>query len=259
MKNIIIVVFLFSVMNIFSQEYKLHIEKRIDPDKDNIIFKINREFIYDYYILYKNVDYKIKLKWKDFGTENRVLEDWELSSGMEDSLVIKNIKYIVAKRNFFNRTNKFQTEVNIIFSTDLANIPSWTGIVENSKNLWIHPPRGYFFNILELCPFPFIKYPITINHEWNDKFSVGDWWGDKGWAEWTGRLLLNIHYKIVEQENVLFKEQELLCHVVESYAKSSLGTTSLKSYYHEDFGFVKLIYKAFDYEIVLYLSDVFKS
>ncbi|MFP3632484.1 hypothetical protein SB776_38415, partial [Burkholderia sp. SIMBA_045] len=37
-----------------------------------------------------------------------------------------------------------------------------TGAVENEMNVWIHPPRGSFFEILELNPFPYIKAPYKI-------------------------------------------------------------------------------------------------
>ncbi len=39
-----------------------------------------------------------------------------------------------------------------------------TGLIENDKNIWVHPPRSRMFSILELNPFPFIQAPYIVGN-----------------------------------------------------------------------------------------------
>ena len=48
-----------------------------------------------------------------------------------------------------------QTVLSYKIGNDLRSFMS--GVVENEKNVWIHPPRDEYFKILEINPFPFIK------------------------------------------------------------------------------------------------------
>ena len=121
-----------------------------------------------------------------------------------------------------------------------------TGIIENTKNVWMHPPRTDFFKILEINPFPYIKAPFNIGNEWTWKLKFGDHWKDKRWLLWSGENENIYSYKIIDKVKLKTKLGILDCFIVVGEAKSSLGKTNLKSYFNEKFGFVKLDYTNID-------------
>lgn len=121
-----------------------------------------------------------------------------------------------------------------------------TGIIENSKNIWMHPPRSHLFKILELNPFPYIKAPYEVGTKWNWKLIFGEHWADKRWLEWKGENENIYSYQISKKTKLSTKIGDLECFVVESEAKSQLGITKLTSFFNEKYGFVKLNYTNID-------------
>jgi len=215
----------------FGQQYDgLHIEKR-KIDKNNSIYTLGKEFVF-----------KIKITDNNsalFLTENNP-NSFELTEHV-DSLKISEIHLMVVKPKMFQRTNKKQTEVFYSYEPNPTSVSS-TGIVENGKNLWIHPPRDGFFKSLETCPFPYIKLNEPIGFQWSDSMSIGDHWSNKRWGEWDGQLLLNYEYEITEKDKVLSKLGEIDCTVINATATSKIGETKLKAYYSNKYGFIKLEY-----------------
>ena len=57
-----------------------------------------------------------------------------------------------------------------------------------------------------------------------------------------GDILKKFQYKITDKTEIERPFGLLECYVVESIAKSSLGTTGLEAYFHPDYGFAKLSY-----------------
>lgn len=119
-------------------------------------------------------------------------------------------------------------------------------LVENSKNLWLQPPRGRLFRILALNPFPFIQAPYTAGHSWEWQQRVEPHWEDRRWREWTGNVQLRYRYTITGEEELNTVFGPLPCLLVEAEALSRLGSSRLKAYYHPQFGFVKLLYTNID-------------
>lgn len=172
---------------------------------------------------------------------------WDFTSANNSSEnVVKDFKLRVLKSNMnFKDPNYYQVEIAYVIEQKGASTHK-TGLIENEKNIWLHPPRQFLFEILELNPFPFIKYPLQIGNTWNWELAIGDQWADKRWKEWTGNILNKYQYKITRKETLNTAVGSLECYVVESEAKSELGTTRLTSYFNEQFGFVKLMYTNID-------------
>jgi hypothetical protein len=129
-----------------------------------------------------------------------------------------------------------------------------TGLIENKKNIWFHPPREYLFKILQLNPYPYITYPIEIGHSWNWKLQIGGSWGDKRWNQWDGGVVFSYKYSIVGKKTIKTNFGNLDCFVIDSEGVSELGTTKLTSFFNTRYGFVKLDYTNIDnskLEIVL--------
>jgi hypothetical protein len=122
-----------------------------------------------------------------------------------------------------------------------------TGLVENKKNIWMHPPRTDLFRILELNPFPFIQKPYKKGNKWKWKLQIGDGFSDKRWVVWRGTITNQYKYKITDTANVIHTELgDITCYVIESVAKSRIGKTYLTTYFNEIYGFVKLDYTNID-------------
>jgi len=118
---------------------------------------------------------------------------------------------------------------------------SYSGIVENERNLWMHPNRDCLFQILELNPFPYIQYPIKKGKTWKWRLSIGSQWGDERWKTWTGGIVNKYKYKIADTDcEVVTPMGTLSCVKVEAVAKSRIGKTYLTAYYNETYGFVKM-------------------
>ena len=116
-----------------------------------------------------------------------------------------------------------------------------SGIVENERNLWMHPNRSCLFRVLELNPFPYIQYPVEKGRKWKWSLSIGSHWGDERWKTWTGGIVNKYKYRITDTDcEVVTPLGTLSCVKVEAVAKSRIGKTYLTAYYNDTYGFVKM-------------------
>ncbi len=219
----------------FSQQYNSVKMEKGDTEANNNIYKIGNAFTFDYEIILNKSRYKLNYNGKFPG------DKFSLVKENNDTLGLK-IQLIIPKVTKSKKTNKKQTEIDYLFEPDFSYIRG-TGVVENENNIWIHPPRSGFFSSLETCPFPFIKYPITIGEEWQDEMKIGDHWCNEKWGVWDKKLLLSYDYKITKKTTINTKIGTLDCYVIESSAKSKIGESKLKSYFSEQYGFVRLEYE----------------
>ena len=121
-----------------------------------------------------------------------------------------------------------------------------SGAIENEGNVWIHPPRDKYFEILELNPFPYIKAPYNIGTKWTWRLDIGDSWADGRWKLWNGSIENKYYYEITGKQTLKMALGEVECFVIESDAKSRIGETKLTAYFNTKFGFVKLNYTNID-------------
>lgn len=160
--------------------------------------------------------------------------------------VVKDFQLKILNENM-NSTDPTYYQTGISYIIDKNDVNSaMTGLIENEKNIWLHPPREYLFQILELNPFPYIKYPLEIGNCWNWKLQIGGAWGDKRWKKWTGVIENNYKYRIVDKKIIKTNIGNLDCFIIESEAVCELGKTRLTSYFNKKYGFVKLEYTNID-------------
>ena len=107
-----------------------------------------------------------------------------------------------------------------------------TGLIENDSVLWLHPPRAKFFKILEINPFPEVRF-----HEmsWSSDLNVGDQWGNERWKTWKGNLKIHSKYDYEKQTGI-----------IKSEADTEIGTTKLISEFNPTKGFTKFDYTNID-------------
>ncbi len=220
-------------------------------NENNKIYVVGKTFRYSYY--YEGLDGKKYLitKGNEIQKENYKFFDWDfIEFDKQNNETIKEVILRASSGNPFEKDipEYNQTSISYQFMQNNGEIFTMevTGAIENEKNVWIHPPRSSFFEILELNPFPYIKEPLKIGNKWNWKLKIGDHWSDKRWLEWKGGIENIYEYEIIDKKNIETKLGILKCFVIKSKAKSRIGETQLLSYFNENYGFVKLDYKNID-------------
>ncbi|WP_437396096.1 hypothetical protein [Flagellimonas lutimaris] len=213
---------------------------------NNTIFKERTSFIYSFKHLTKN-NQRLSFKYIDS------LSDWKFQpySSKKDSLfekvritVMKGLGHSTRFNSDYNQTVISYLYLN--HTNNIAPFGSTSGVIENEKNVWMHPPRDKYFKILELNPFPYIKAPYKIGNHWDWKLTIGDPWSDPRWMSWNGLVENNYDYEIIEKARLKTALGNLNCFVIKSKATSRLGETKLISYFHKKYGFVRLDYHNID-------------
>ncbi|MCA6369686.1 MAG: hypothetical protein IM631_21985 [Cytophagales bacterium] len=230
-------------------DFKVYIEKTSTTDNnadrytiDNKAYKLNRKFIFDYYIIKGKDTLKITSP-KMTGPDSDFQREWSFTSKSnkhEDKIETISITVLPGISNDNQTMLKYEYQ----YFPDLgySTFSSTSGVIENEMNTWMHPHRDKYFMILELNPFPFIQQPFKIGNKWTWTLGIGDHWKDDRWKTWTGSIRNNYEYEIIGKEKLKTKIGEMDCWVVQSTATSSIGSTGLIGYYDEENGFVKLDY-----------------
>jgi hypothetical protein len=233
-----------------SQQYDTVVFDKENIDSNNEIYKLGNVYIFDYEIINNGKTQKLKKNKGMFAGS-----DFELVPVDTDTIMVDKIKLLVEAVLDSERSNENQTQISYIQEPDYSSIHR-TGLVENKDNIWIHPIRVSFFNSLETCPFPFVKKPLKIGKQWEDTMKIGQGWRNEIWGMWEGSLILNYNYKITGKEILKTEIGEINCYIIESSASSSIGTTKLKSYFSEIYGFVRYEYELLnDLKINFWIID----
>lgn len=254
-----VILILFFVVNSFSlssQNEKSYIEdngllreylESVDKSKtydytsnecnqDNNIYLPGKEFIYS--ITYtKNTDTLCiafeKGSWKIYPTKS-----------------INGVQRVGLKIIDGNIQGMTKCKFNYYTQEVLTDVFEAAGIIENDKNVWIHPPRSRFFRILEINPFPYIKSPYSIGTNWKWSLEIGDAFANRHWKSWQGLITNDYHYEIIDQKNIQSKLGILNVYIIKGTAKSRIGQTELTSYFNPQYGFIKLEYTNIDGSII---------
>lgn len=160
----------------------------------------------------------------------------------------KEYNQTIMKINYYGPSNEIVKARNFYEPKFPFPMGEQTGLVENCKNVWLHPNRSTssIFKILELSPFPFIQSPYQIGHRWSWSLRIGDMWGDIRWKKWEGTITNKYTYEITGKKNITTALGVLACFQIEGTARSRLGTTKLTSFFNQKYGFVDLHYTNID-------------
>ena len=225
--------------------------------EDNKIYQADREFTFEFhyfdpqgkerYMRYERIPkqgYELT-KTGDTATYTYYEADFSFSDvfNPKDSCINRyEVEVLCTAEPFRKDYNQTVEAFYFLFDDQWSRWPlSWSGIVENERNLWMHPNRDCLFQILELNPFPYIQYPIKKGNTWKWRLSIGSQWGDERWKTWTGGIVNKYKYKITDTDcEVVTPMGTLPCVKVEAVAKSRIGKTYLTAYYNDTYGFVKM-------------------
>jgi hypothetical protein len=251
------ILFLFTE-TCFCQELKydegLYVEKIITKDTsshrysvDNLIYKPERIFLFDYYFVSKKGEIQKIVGEKNSDYENQSYET--VDTNLQSINTIDKIKMTVTDnlKLFIKMDSEYtQTVIKYEYINRNGDIitSEETGFIENTKNIWNHPPRNFYFKVLEINPFPFIMKDSM--GKWNWPLKVGEFWSSDKWRKWQGGLDIWSTYDRQPNEKLVTNFGELDCAVVEANASSRIGKSYLKSYFNSTYGFVKLEYTNID-------------
>jgi hypothetical protein len=200
-------------------------------DADHSIYKLGTEWTFAYQFI------PPPNKMNDYGITT------------EDLNKVENVIITVVKTpEYMKKRFHLDSSQNLSFEYEYPpqSRTSQSTIVEGDEAVWIHPPRHFFFKILQLNPYPYIKKPLKKGLKWAWELRIGDYWGDKRWKEWTGVITNISTYEITGDALLATKFGKVKCYIVQASAKSELGVTYLTGYFNPTFGFVKLDYTNID-------------
>ena len=177
--------------------------------------------------------------------------DKRLNIVHNDDKKIKYIKLLIQK----GTVNEGQTAITYHYLDDeFSEICSeLTGMIQNTDRVWAHPPRTRSFEMLEINPFPEIRYPLKINKQWKSELKVSENWGNQRTFMWEGILDINTKYKITDKIKLNTRLGILDCYKVYAQSHNEYGFSELVAFYNEEYGFVKLEYSNMD-KSKLYLT-----
>ncbi|MFZ1748959.1 MAG: hypothetical protein WAU01_02155 [Saprospiraceae bacterium] len=218
---------------------------------DNKIYLAGKKFMYSYFHMDTTGKKYLVAKGQQIQSDHTTSFDWDFIE--YDNQHKETIKYIILKPKNGNPFKDFvpdyyQTviEYEYVMANDKAFTMEMTGVIENEMNIWIHPPRSSYFQILEINPFPYIRFPYTKGKQWNWNLEIGDRWSDKRWLEWKGQIENLYQYEFIGIQEIETKLGPMNCYIVKGTASSRIGETGLISYFNVDYGFVKLDYTNID-------------
>tara|TARA_R110002074_G_scaffold122612_1_gene257238 strand:+ start:56 stop:898 length:843 start_codon:yes stop_codon:yes gene_type:complete len=215
----------------------------VDENKynyNNTIYKIGNSFKYNF----EHVTPTGEIKFFKVINDNSGWEFVEFEN--TDSTTIKSVIIEVANGNPMADHIPDYNQTALVYKIGNNKGYSMSGAIENEANVWIHPPRDKYFEILELNPFPYIKAPYKIGTKWTWNLGIGDHWADGRWKMWEGQIENEYKYEITDKRTLKTDLGEIECFVIESKAKSRIGETELTAYFNLKYGFVKLNYTNID-------------
>lgn len=217
--------------------------------RNNIVFKSGNRFTYDFQHVSKEGK---KYYFRDEPTNDDPITSWQFVPA--DSISDNSIQQVQItvkpglEPMIYNSPGYDQSVIQFEYplKTGQSRFSSHSGVIENEKNIWMHPPRDKYFRILELNPFPFIKAPYTVGNQWQWELEIGSFWGDERWKTWEGSIINKYEYEITQKKRVKTSFGDLEVYEIRSTANSRIGETGLTALFNEKYGFVELDYRNID-------------
>ena len=218
--------------------------------EDNIVYTPGVTFTYDYTFIDQKGNEYLHRNLEASNLDPN--EAWELVPVSEDDgsavqsvqmTVLYGLQGLDQMKPDYNRT---VVQFDYLTAEGSTNYSEVTGIVENLKNIWMHPPRSKQFRILELNPFPYIQGPYQVGNKWTWSQRIGSFWSDARWAEWDDALENTYQYEITDQRTVNTNFGPLKCYEIKASATNEIGNTALVALFNPDYGFVQMDYTNID-------------
>lgn len=231
-------------------------------DLDNVIYTPGKSFIFDYEV-YKKGD-ELAYQFCDTSRDSTYPPDyWALNKRSTDNnrmIAQLHMNVLKNKSQDLDQGDGAQSQISYQFkhidSSFLAT-KSRTGLVENPRNIWMHPVRYNNLAILQLTPFPFVKFPLTLDEEYEWFLDIGQHYGSPLWAEWNGNISHTCHYQVKEKKEINSALGQLKCYVIHARGVSPVGSSKAEFLFSEHYGFVQMNYVCVNGDVIKFsLVDV---
>jgi len=141
-------------------------------------------------------------------------------------------------------------ELHLVVHQRFWNKRDTTGVIENSKKVWIHPFRSNEFFKTELAPFPMVKFPLSdsLMQASKSKIVILNNWGSYTKTETQER------YAYLGKEKKYYNGTgEIDCHKLEGTGENTkFGISKIVYFFNEDFGFTEMNYLTYDGDRILF-------
>ncbi len=118
--------------------------------------------------------------------------------------------------------------------------------LDNGLDTWITPFRENQYAFTQVAPFPSVNLPLEVNKQWTSNLLIYETWGD-----WNNQQLLS-HYLVLGVEELTYQNQPIQAWHVTSYVETDFGTSTHDFWYHESLGFVKMQYKNYQGQLLIF-------
>ena len=209
-------------------------------NSDNLTFIPNSHSIsYDFYFEKNNRKFKyivIDTTHLDPIGKGWRFADYNFNGKLDTNFVNKIILNVIDDNSIAGQTS---IEYQYINSYGKIIGKETTGIVENSKNIWIHPPRMHLFRSFIPAPWPYICTPYKIGTKCRYTWKWSDYWADERIFPWNGMLSNVYNYIIKGKANFFLNKKKIECFVIEAEAKSDFGLSKAIFHFNPKYGFLQ--------------------
>lgn len=209
-----------------------------DVNADNLVYTAGHKYLFNYYYVSARQDTFL------LDDEGYTLTPWTDTTNM--TLVQVGFSINNSGSHFMGEDYK-QSVINyhyIRHDKEQVWPKESSGLIENEKNIWIHPYRlPKYFKMLNLNPYPMVKYPVYVDQTWTWSLGVGTLFADPAWKTWTGVAKRRHNYRVLEQQIIStenFGDRSI--YVIEAVTAGDIGPSQLTTYFNEEIGFLKLHY-----------------
>ncbi|MEM9324817.1 MAG: hypothetical protein AAGA85_04140 [Bacteroidota bacterium] len=125
-------------------------------------------------------------------------------------------------------------------------------LMETPADVWITPFRHNQFKFTQVSPYPSVNLPLELGKQWTSNLVMYDGWGD-----WDNQQLIS-NYQVIGQEalDLPFETLAGTWHV-KATVSTNLGVNELDFWFHESYGFVKMIYRNYGGQLLQFeLTEV---
>ncbi|WP_026231959.1 hypothetical protein [Neolewinella persica] len=213
-----------------------------DYDSDNVIFRLGREFVYDYYYITPEGDTTL------IGLEGHAIDGpgiinsatiTEVSFHADSSMGAQMREMIPGYSQTGLKYDYYDRDKKSLYPKE------GSGVIENERNVWVHPfRRDLYFAMLNANPYPFVRLPIQKGDRYNWELTIG---GSKYlhpiWTDLTESTLRQHTYEVIGQRKYETPfAGRLEVWEIKATTTGEAGPSALTFFFHEDYGFVYLNY-----------------
>ena len=146
------------------------------------------------------------------------------------------------------RNRSAYQKLNFVEGTDLWTASEITGVIENSRKVFLHPFRSNELEILQYLPFPLIEMPVNINKTYFQSISI---------YEETAKIMsCNFEYQVDAMSEISLKEEVWPVWQISATSLCGNENGSLKMLFNEELGFVEMNYNYKGFQIKIHMEDI---